>query len=141
MGRSNGEDMGELLVRSQDALRMIGTTFAKFLGISDRTLRRWVDGGVHLIPETLVTLVAAVHAKDPALAARIAAAHGQTLAELGLGLSPDQTLAAAVVRAAADVAEVSPRAMRPALAAALEQARAVGLTMEALHALLVAPTG
>ena len=132
--------MRELLVRSQLALRMIGTDFADFLWVSDRTLRRWVDRGTRLVPETLVTLAGAVHAKDPALAARVAAAHGQTLEELGIGLSPDQLLAAAIVSAAADVAEVSSRAMRPALAAALERARAAGLTIEAVHALLVAPS-
>ena len=109
MGRSGGEDMRELLVRSQMALGMLQTDFAKFLGVSDRTMRRWTDGSVRLAPATLATLTTAVHAKDPALAARIAAAHDHTLEDLGLGLSPEQIVAYAIVRAAADVVGVSPR--------------------------------
>jgi hypothetical protein len=135
MARSRGEDMPELLVESMLALRMIGTRFAKFLGISDRTLRRWIDGGTRLSPSRLVMLASAVHAKDPGLASRIAAVHGHTLDELGIGLSPDQSVAWEIARAAAEVVDLPPHAMRPALAAALGRARAAGLTIEAAHAL------
>jgi hypothetical protein len=129
------EDMGALLVHSMMALRMIGTTFAEFLGISERTLRRWVDGGTHLTPSRLILLASAVHARDPALASRIAAAHGHALDELGIGLSPDQSVAFEIARAAAQVVGLPPHVMRPALAAALGRARAAGLTIEAAHAL------
>jgi len=139
MGRSRDEDMGELLVLSMDALRMIQVNFAKFLGVSSRTMRRWVSGGVQLPPSTLTKLATAVHATNPALAARLAAYHGYTLADLGLGLTPDQLLAYAMTVAAANVAEISPRAMRPALAAALAHARAAGLTLDAAYALLTSP--
>jgi hypothetical protein len=138
MARSRGEDMGELLVLSQTALRMLQNQLAEFLGVSDRTMRRWTVGGTHLISSTLATLVEAVHPKDPVLAGRIAAYHGQTLAEMGLGLPPEQQVAYAIVRAAADVVGVSPSAMRPALAAALERAKAEGLTIEGAHALIAA---
>jgi hypothetical protein len=141
MGQPIREDMGDLLVRSQMALHMLQNELAEFLGVSDRTMRRWVSGGVHLIPSTLLTLTSAVHEKDPALAARIAAAHGETLEGLGLGLAPDQQLVHTMVKAAAEVAQVSTRAMRPALAAALERGRAAGLTMEAAHSLLAGDGG
>src|SRR6185503_19564123 len=55
MARSNGEDMGALLVRSMLALPMLGVELAELLGISDRTLRRWVNGGVRLDRSRLVT--------------------------------------------------------------------------------------
>jgi hypothetical protein len=132
---TRNEHMGALLVHSMMALRMIGTTFAEFLGISERTLRRWVDGGTHLTPSRLILLASAVHARDPALASRIAAAHGHTLDELGIGLSGDQSIAFEIARAAAEVVGLPPHVMRPALAAALGRARAAGLTIEAAHAL------
>ena len=138
MGRS-GDDMAELLVRSQLAIGKIQTTFAEFLGVSDRTMRRWQDGGTRLTLAMLLTLAGAVYPKDPALAARLAAAHGYTLEELGIGLPPDQLLAYAITSAAAEVVGVTPRDMRPALAAAFDKARAAGLTMEALHALFAGP--
>ena len=131
--------MGELLVRSQLALGMLQTEFAAFLGVSTRTMRRWVDGSVHLLPSTVVTLAGAVHAKDPDLAGRVAGAHGYTLEELGIGLAPDELIAHAIVSAAAEVAEVSPRTMRAALAVAFERTRAAGLTLEAAHALVAKP--
>jgi len=140
MGTRTGENMAELLVRSRLALGMLQSGFATFLGVSDRTMRRWVDGGTRLIPATLLILTEAVHAKDPALAARVAAAHGHTLEELGIGLPPDQARAHGMVRAAAEVAQVSLSTMRSALAAALDRGRAAGLTMEAAHALLAAPS-
>ena len=149
--------MAELLVRSQMALGMLQNRLATFLGVSPRTMRRWTVSGVRLHPTALVTLAAAVHAKDPALAGRIAAAHGHTLQELGIGLAStsapvgpsaaardpnaERLLADALVCAAAEVADVSPRAMRPALAAAFSRAREAGLTIEAAHALFAAPSG
>jgi DNA-binding XRE family transcriptional regulator len=108
MTRHTEDDKGELLVRSQMTLGMLQTRFAKFLGVSDRTMRRWEAGGTRLLASTLLTLTSAVHAKDPALAARVAAAHGHTLEELGLGLSPDQRLAHAIVSAAAEVPRCPP---------------------------------
>ena len=85
--------MRELLVLSQLALHMLQVDMAPFLGVSTRTMRRWTDGGVHLGPTALVKLTAAVHAKDPALAARIAAVHGETLEGLGVVLPPPPSAA------------------------------------------------
>jgi hypothetical protein len=160
MTRSQREDMGTLLVLAGQAIPMLQVRLAKLLGVSSRTMRRWTAGSTHLLPSQLVTLCGAVHPKDPALAARIAAYHGQTLEGLGIVQPPpppptpkapapkppppdpraNRLLADALVGAAAEVADVSPRAMRPALAAMLERARDAGLTIETAHALLAPPT-
>ena len=125
-------------MRAMTALHMLQVDFAEFLGVSDRTMRRWIDGGTRLSPATLTQLVEAVHARDPALASRIAAAHDVTLADLGIGLAPEQVVAYGIVQAAAEVLGVPPHVMRPALVAAVERARGEGVTVEGLHALLVA---
>jgi len=139
MARRSTENIGGLLVLSQLALHMGQTTFSEFLRVSDRTMRRWVNGGAQLYPPTLLLLARAVYAKDPALAARLVAAHGQTLEELGIGLTGDLATRYAMASAAGALVGVSPHAMRPALGAALETARAAGLTMEAACALFAVP--
>ena len=137
MGKRSGEDTAALLAHGLRALGMLQTELAALLGVSPKTISRWLGGGAILAPVTVATFAGAVHAKDPALAARIAAAHGHTLEELGIVAAPgtNRNLADAIVCAAAEVADVSPRAMRPALVAALERARETGLTIEAMHAL------
>ena len=135
MGRSKGDDIRELLALSQRALRKLQIDFAEFLGVSARTMRRWETGGTLLTYEMLVTLTTAVHPKDPQLAARLADYHGVTLEDLGLGLSPDESVAFGILRAAAQASGSRPHLMRPAVAATLETARAAGLTIDAAHAL------
>jgi hypothetical protein len=135
MGRRSGEGIGELLVRSMMALHLLQVQLAEFMGVSDRTMRRWVSRGIRLSWPQLFKLTEAVHAQDPALAARIAAHHGCTLEDLGLGPGPDQRHGYAMLTAACAVSQASPLVMRPAIAAALEQARVAGLTLEAAHAL------
>jgi hypothetical protein len=130
------DDMRELLVLSQMALHMLQNQFATFMGVSDRTMRRWTERQTRLTPRQLAKLVTAVHARDPLLAGRIAAVHGVTLEDLGLGLSPEKTVAYAIVAAAAGVAEVPVPTMRVALAAATTRAKASGLTVEAVCELL-----
>jgi hypothetical protein len=130
--------MADLLTRSQWALHMVQNQFAAFLGVSDRTMRRWMTQKPHLPPRMLRHLAGAVHEKDPALARRLAAAHGESLKDLAVGLSAEERIAADIVHAAADVAGQSLREMRPVVLAAFAQARASGVTIEAAHALLVA---
>ena len=155
MGKPNGEDAvdrGAILVLARDALGILQKDLAALLGVSPKTIGRWTSGSTLLPPDLVATLARAVGAKDPALAAKIAAAHGHTLSELGIAQSASpslsssagpsreqQILADALVCAAAEVADVSPRRMRPALAAALARAREAGLTIDAAHALLSAP--
>jgi hypothetical protein len=138
------EDMRELIVLAQKPLYMLQNELARFLGVSDRTLRRWSVGGVRLDPRTLSKLVTAVYAKDPALAARIAAAHGQVAEAIVRASRPerdpeaDRQLLLAVVRETAKRARVTPAVMRAALARAFEVAQSAGLTMEEAHALFAA---
>jgi transcriptional regulator with XRE-family HTH domain len=139
-----------LLALACRALGVLQKDLAEMLGVSTKTISRWMGGAANLDPSQLATLTSAVHAKEPALAARIAAAHGRTLEELGI-VTPaaaestatrdpraERLLADAIVCSAAEVADVSPRAMRPALAAALGRAREAGLTLDAAHALFAA---
>jgi hypothetical protein len=150
--------MRALLAHAQRAIPMLQVDMARLLGISTRTMRRWMSRSMLLAPSQLLTLTRVVHVKDPPLAARIAAAHGQTLESLGVVVPPppppppappppppppppvrdlraEQRLADALVCAAAEVADLSPRLMRPALAAAFARAHDAGLTLEAALAL------
>jgi hypothetical protein len=136
------DDIPELLVRSQLALHMLQVDFSAFLGVSDRTMRRWLDGGTRLSFEVLHKLVNAVHPADASLAGRIAAYHGLLLEELLRPLPPvrdraaDRRLAEAIVRSAAQATGVTSRAMRDALLAALGTAHGAGLTIEEVHGLV-----
>jgi hypothetical protein len=141
------DDIRELLVRSQVALHLLGTQFADFLGVSDRTLRRWVDRGVLLSPERLRKLVTALHPRDPGLAQRVAAYHGRVVADvlLQLPLEPDPVAEAklrdALLAPAVEIAGVAPATMRQALLSALEGAQRLGLTVEAVCELLAPDEG
>jgi len=163
MKRSH-EKTGALLVHAQHALHVLQKDVAELLGVSRKTVQRWTAGHPRLTPTMLVTLTSAVHPKDPALAERIAAAYETTLEEMGVVVPPapatpppdptppapperpprdpsaERILADALVCAAAEMADVSPRLMRPALVAALARAREARLTVEEAHALLAAAT-
>jgi hypothetical protein len=136
MGRRKSEDMRGLLVRAGLAIPMLQVNMATFLGVSDRTIRRWTVGGVHLLPHQLHKLVNAVHPKDAELAGRIAAYHGRVLEDVLRPLPPerdpaaDRRLVEALVARAAKVAGVAPRTMRKAIASFCEGARSSGLTTE-----------
>ena len=96
---------------------------AKLLGCSRSTIQRnrhtaGLSRDVHYR-----LLIQAVHPKNPKLAAQIASARGLGLQQLGLtppAPAPDPTRpehADAVVYAAADVLQLPPSAVRPAVAA------------------------
>ncbi len=140
--------VGALLLRAGIMLGMPHRELARVLGTSRRSVSRWTKDGTWLDYEQVVTMTKLVHPHDAALATAIAALGGETLVTLGLE-APAPTgpaalqatvlsskLVDAVVCAAAEAMDVSPRAMRPALLAALRSAREVGLTMEALEATL-----
>ena len=140
-----------LLVQAQWALSKNQRTLGEMLGVSRRTVVRWTrGGGTTLPPSRLLTLARALHSVDAALAEKIALGHGQTLAGLGIAVQApevdvgaDARLAEVVVCAAADALDAPPRAVRPALLAALESARQVGLSAESLEKALrarVAPS-
>jgi hypothetical protein len=148
MARQDAAHTGALVLRTGIAVGMHHRELAKVFGVSRRTVSRWSKDGTRLSHAHAVALAELAHTREPALAAEIAALVGETLVTLGLEAPPPTGPAAlgaatlssklvdAVVCAAAEAMDVSPRAVRPALLAALRSAREVGLTMEALEATL-----
>lgn len=150
------------VAQARSALGMSQREFGRMLGVVKRTVQRWEDHGAIVTPSTVATLVAAVHPRDPALAARIAAHSGTSLVALGIEKPPappppplppepvrppapppapppppppplpTATLVDSIVCVAADAAGVLPRAIRPALAAAFVRAREVQLDVGAI---------
>jgi hypothetical protein len=144
------------LVETRLALRLNQGELADLFGVAKRTIQRWESRGATVIPETVATLVLAVHPKDRALAGRIAQHGGTSLRELGLEKPPEPppapppppppppplppplpplptaTLVDSIVCVAADAIGVLPRAIRPALAAAFARAREVRLDVAAV---------
>ena len=112
-------------------------------GCSPRTITayRFKHGGV-LSPLDYAKLARVCHPHDQTVARQLAAQGGHTLASLGLA---DAAAAApvrfnasgahlvdSVVCAAAEALDVSPRAMRPALRAAVERMVALGMPAQAV---------
>jgi DNA-binding XRE family transcriptional regulator len=139
----------------------LGTTQAKLgetLGVSRRTAQRWASGGGYLLPERMLDLVQRVHPHNAQLAGVLAATLGSTLEGLGVVQPPPPPLPPpvpappppppvgivdAVVCAAAEAMELTPREVRLGLHAAFSRAQEIGLSVEvvvaALKATLPAP--
>jgi hypothetical protein len=111
---------------------------AKLIGSSRRTVQRhsW-EGGLSSEAHYQI-LIQAVHPKNPALAAQLAAARGTSLEALGIAVPAppsDPTRrehADSVVCAAADVLQLPPSAIRPAIAAAFARAGELEVTFAGL---------
>jgi hypothetical protein len=133
----------------QEACRLLNLNqrgLANLVGCSVRTVQRnsW-QGGLGFSGH-YATLIKAVHPHSPDLAARLAQATGQNLDALGLTTAPDpRPIAArrehvdAIVAAAADVLDVSPKSVRPAIAAAFTLAHELRVSLDTLAPLLAAP--
>jgi transcriptional regulator with XRE-family HTH domain len=132
---------GEILIRAGVALRKSQGEMGQLLGVSRRTISRWTSRGTTFIPSQARDLAAALLPVDRALAVRAAALHGETLVSLGLEKPPPPPAPAvpaeppghlvdAVVCAAAEALDASPRAVRPALLAAFRRARELALKVE-----------
>jgi len=135
-----------MLHEARIALHLSMNGLAEALGASRRTGQRWSAGRSTPSDPQLHRLVALVHPRDPDLAASLAAASGTTLQALGLVLPapagppapapvPDR-IVDAVVCAAAEAMDMTPRAVRPAVAAAFAAARELGLTVEGVDQVL-----
>jgi hypothetical protein len=129
---------------------------ARALGASTRSVSRWFNGSAGtLIPGNYHSLAHAMFPHDPAFAAEIATMGGTTLEALGLVKvvppptlvqAPAPTVAApppkpefvslamadSVLCAAAEHLDVSPRQLRPVLAAAFARALELGFSTAAL---------
>jgi hypothetical protein len=133
---------GALLHEIHVALEMNQRQLGEFLGISKRTAQRVDAGESTLSPDHFTRIARALHGKQPALAARVAKRAGTTLQGLGLAAPtqvaavspkappPHPRVAESVVCAAADVMQLTPSAVRPALLAAFKRARELGLNVE-----------
>ncbi len=136
-----------LVYEARRQLAYTNRAFAELTGVSLRTVERHAhNGGIanHIQTRTLVT---ALHPKDPALAAELAESAGTTLAALGLEApqtEPDASLvrpehADSVLVAAANALDLSPEAVRPAVAAAFSRALALGVSFAGLAEQLSRP--
>ncbi len=155
---------GELFVRALEATGLSYAQLGRLIGVSAKTIQRTVAGRSHPIPLHLNRLAALVHPNNRALAVRIATAAGTTLEALGLEKPPPPppappppkvepprapepvrppltaSLAETVLCAAAEAMDLSPRAIRPALAAAFSRAHELGYTIPDLARVFGGPT-
>ena len=126
-----------LLLEARHALVWHQGDLANLLKLSRRTVQRW-DAG-HGSPDAtqLATVARAVFPKDAELASRLARAARTSLEELGLVITAaPQTpisllgplMVDSITCAAADAMNMAPDAVRPALRAAFERARDLGLS-------------
>src|SRR5579863_8587655 len=122
---------------AQSTLGLTQRELAALVGSSLRTVQRWSGGGSQPHMSDVLKIARAVHPRDAALAQRLVGFYGQTLESAGIVAPraappapsaqpspPDPSpmlpfLAEAVVAAAAEALDVSPRVARPALLAAL----------------------
>jgi DNA-binding transcriptional regulator YiaG len=136
-----------VLVRAHLALGGSQAAFGERFGASRRTVSRWTAGETCPTFETLTAMVAAVHTKDPGLAAELAVGMGSTLVELGIvappapppppaplpvppvGITHPALVLEGIVHAAADAMDLSPRLVRAGLAAAFRRAGELGVTV------------
>jgi hypothetical protein len=128
-----GNDLADLFRRGRLALGGSHRDVAEQIASSKRTVERWYAGETRPPNAKLAALARLVYPRDPALAAEIAAAIGQTPLSLGVATRTGPTLAHlldAVVCVAAETIDVTPRSLRPALHAAFKRVRELGLSLE-----------
>jgi len=131
-------DRYELVAAGQAALRLTHAQFGPLLGSSQRSSERWASRRASPSDAQLEELASQVLGVDPDLAAEIAVVVGKPLYPEGGPPSPAR-LAEAVLCAAAEVMDASPRALRPALRIAFARARELGLSLEQMEQALAPP--
>jgi transcriptional regulator with XRE-family HTH domain len=140
-----------LVVHVSRVLGLNQRQLGELLGVSLRTVARWTARQSYPSPTNFHAMARAVFPRDASLAVQLATSGGTTLEELGVqqasvaartgGASsiPDALLVESIVCAAATAMDASPRALRPALAAAFDRARTLRLTVESIDAVLRDP--
>jgi len=144
---------------AQRALSLNHQELAELVGSSKRTVERWSAGHGGPYPDHITRLAAAVYPHDADIARRLASFLGQSLESLGIVKPPPPAppplpppvvsppapspltplLVESVVAAAAEALDVSPRAVRPAVLAAVDRAKAAGLSVDEMLAVLRPP--
>jgi transcriptional regulator with XRE-family HTH domain len=138
MSRPDIVTMASLVIRAQLELGLTQRQMGELLGSSLRTVQRWGSRRATPSLDQMKQLAVAVHPQNAPLAAEIADALNEPLETLlpAIQEAPDEPpldlmplLVEAVVCAAADALDASPRAVRAALRAAFERAESARLTV------------
>jgi hypothetical protein len=139
-----------LLLDAQHALGGNQAKLGESVGVSRRTVQRWMAARAVPTSATYHALARVVLPADREIARRLATAGGTTLAALGLEVltpplpPPPQAsprhLADSLVCAAAEALDVPPAAIRPALLVAFARAREMGLSIADAEAALRSAT-
>jgi hypothetical protein len=145
------EDPPELLALAMRALRLNGVDTAALLHLNPKTISRWLGGETSVGVEALGELAPRVYPHDPALATRMHAYAATRMADAGVAPPPPLPLPPAaetapapppmppappklrvdaVVYAACEAMDATPRALKPALLAAFRRARELGLSID-----------
>jgi hypothetical protein len=133
-------DVRALFVMAQHAMSMTQQQFGDAIGSSRRAVQRWTVSGPpsYAVPR----IVRALHPHDASLAAELAAAHGKTLAEMGVpppaqahvtpssSPAPCDAAVDAVVCACSEAVQMMPADVRPGLLAGFERAIEIGVSLE-----------
>jgi transcriptional regulator with XRE-family HTH domain len=143
-----GDPATLLLLEARRTLGWGQRQLAEHLGCSERTIQRWDARGSTPMPNQLARLAGLVYPQDPELASRIAKAADTTLDQLGLLPAKSAPsgpslahMADSITCAAADAVSMLPDAMRPALLAAFERARDMGVSVADVASALSARVG
>lgn len=139
-----------LIVHAQTALGTSQEELGKKLGVSRRTMTRWMRSESYPSPLEWANLARLVYPRNRALAEQIASGLKETLVTLGIEapapppplppppppprLPPVGDLVDSIVCAAADAIAFTPRAVRPALVAAFDRYASLGLSLDQVRA-------
>jgi transcriptional regulator with XRE-family HTH domain len=125
-----------LLVHCQLALGLTQRQLGELLGRDRRTIQRWQEKGVELMPDQAQTLANALQPARPDLAEQVLELGRKTAIMAGMAgvSSATAEVIDAILQAAADAGGTSPQAIRPAVTAAFLKAREVGVEVRAIVA-------
>ncbi len=149
-----------LIVHAQMALGTSQEELGKKLGVSRRTITRWMRRESYPSPLEWANLARLVYPRNRDLAVQIASGLKETLVTLGIEapppppppppappppppLPPTRDVVDSIVCAAADAIDVTPRAVRPAVVAVFDRYASLGLSLAQVLAELrpVSPEG
>jgi transcriptional regulator with XRE-family HTH domain len=139
-----------LLTKTCNRLGLTQRDLGDRLGVSMRTVGRWVAGKSNPGTSNIIHLAKLAHPQDPELAAELAVEAGTTLAALGLekprpaparpprAYPPVALVVDSVVHAAGE-AQRKDQPMRDVVRAAFDRARGLGLSIDEVCAALGEP--